>query len=289
MVRSVHPNERAVFCDTGLEFESVRKEGLESEVIIKPDIHFTQVISKYGYPAINKEQSQFIHQYRTAKSEKTKRTRIEGNSAGRGKISNKWIPLTKVDFMISDQCCNVMKKKPFKKFEKKTGRVGILGVLAAESQLRLKNYLEEGCNALNRKRPYSMPLGFWTEQDILKYIKQNNIKIPKIYGDIIEVDLLGTLELTGEPRTGCIFCLYGCHKDGFSKFKYLEENHPKVHDYCMRGGKFDERGLWVPHKGLGMKHVIEEIKKGYMLNGKVIRPSYVIVAKGDKNGKGNRN
>ncbi|HEC77479.1 MAG TPA: nucleotide exchange factor GrpE [Thermoplasmatales archaeon] len=27
--------------------------------------------------------------------------------------------------------------------------------------------------------------------------------------------------------------------------------------------------------------IIEEIKKGYMLNGRVIRPSYVIVAKGD--------
>ena len=35
--------------------------------------------------------------------------------------------------------------------------------------------------------------------------------------------------------------------------------------------------------------IIEEIKKGYMMKGKVIRPSYVIVAKGDKNGKGNRN
>lgn len=35
--------------------------------------------------------------------------------------------------------------------------------------------------------------------------------------------------------------------------------------------------------------IIEEIKKGYMLNGRVIRPSYVIVAKGDGNGKDNRN
>jgi molecular chaperone GrpE len=34
--------------------------------------------------------------------------------------------------------------------------------------------------------------------------------------------------------------------------------------------------------------ILEEIKKGYMLNGRVIRPSYVIVAKGDKNGEDNR-
>lgn len=35
--------------------------------------------------------------------------------------------------------------------------------------------------------------------------------------------------------------------------------------------------------------VVEEVKKGYMLNGRVLRPSYVIVAKGDENGKSDRN
>ncbi|HDN50710.1 MAG TPA: nucleotide exchange factor GrpE [Thermoplasmatales archaeon] len=35
--------------------------------------------------------------------------------------------------------------------------------------------------------------------------------------------------------------------------------------------------------------IIEEVKKGYVLNGRVLRPSYVIVAKGDENGKSDRN
>jgi len=35
--------------------------------------------------------------------------------------------------------------------------------------------------------------------------------------------------------------------------------------------------------------IIEEIKKGYMLNGKVLRPSYVIVSGSDTNVKNNRN
>lgn len=34
----------------------------------------------------------------------------------------------------------------------------------------------------------------------------------------------------------------------------------------MRGGKFDEQGLWIPHNGLGMAFVIEwlnrNLKKG---------------------------
>jgi molecular chaperone GrpE len=35
--------------------------------------------------------------------------------------------------------------------------------------------------------------------------------------------------------------------------------------------------------------VVEEIKKGYLLDGCVLRPAYVLVAKGDTHGKSNRN
>ncbi len=35
--------------------------------------------------------------------------------------------------------------------------------------------------------------------------------------------------------------------------------------------------------------ITEEVKKGYMLNGRVIRPSYVIVSGSDEHGKDNRN
>ncbi|MCD6147331.1 MAG: nucleotide exchange factor GrpE [Thermoplasmata archaeon] len=35
--------------------------------------------------------------------------------------------------------------------------------------------------------------------------------------------------------------------------------------------------------------VIKEIRKGYVMNGKVIKPSYVVVSKGDKNGKNSGN
>ena len=35
--------------------------------------------------------------------------------------------------------------------------------------------------------------------------------------------------------------------------------------------------------------VIKEIRKGYTMNGKVVRPSYVVVSKGDKNGKNSGN
>lgn len=191
-----------VFCDTGLEWDSVRLKAKESDVVIKPAMTFVEVIKKYGYPAPSKEQAQYIRQFRTCKSEKTKNTRIHGNKWGRGKISTKWLPLIRADYMVSEQCCDIMKKKPFKKYEKKTNRIPFIGVMAEESQLRKKNYLRTGCNAFELDRPYSMPIGFWTEQDILNFIVNNNIEIAEIYGEIMNVDLFGTLAFTGEDRTG---------------------------------------------------------------------------------------
>ena len=194
-------------------------------------MNFKQVIEKYGYPVISKEQSQYIYQYRNAKSEKTKKTRIEGNKWGRGKISNKWLYMIDAPFKISDQCCNVMKKNPAKSYEKETGRVPIVGTLAEESSLRTTHYLKNGCNTFDSKRPKSTPLGFWTNQDILEYIKRFNIKIPSVYGDIVEVD--GKLKTTGCDRTGCIYCAYGCHLEDENRFLRLEKTHPRLHDYCI--------------------------------------------------------
>lgn len=254
-----------VFCDTELEWDSVRKFGYTADVVIKPDMKHPEVIKKYGYPAPSKEQAQYIRQYRTCKSEKTKKTRIEGNKWGRGKISNKNYPLIFAEYMVSEQCCDVMKKKPFKKYEKKTGRIPIIGVMAEESQLRKTNYLKTGCSAFELERPYLMPLGFFVEQDILNIIINDELDIPEIYGDIVEIDFFGKLGLTGETRTGCVFCMFGGARDNYAKFDTLKKKDPKKYDYCMRGGsmQWDERlgmNLWKPDKGLGMARIIKDLK-----------------------------
>lgn len=261
-----------VFCDTGLEYPELRKfvydlkeELGEKLIIIKPEITFKNVLSKYGYPVISKEQSQFIHQYRTAKSEKTKLTRWNGNKWGRGKISEKWKPYVNSDFRISDKCCDVMKKKPFKKYEKETGKSPILGKMASESSKRTQDYIKQGgCNAFNNKRPKSEPIGFWTEQDVLKYIYHNNIKIAECYGDIdysVDQDKYFTTKC---DRTGCMFCMYGIHLEKEeNRFERMKETHPKIYEYCLRGGEYDDEGMWVPKNGLGMKKILDDMNIRY--------------------------
>lgn len=52
-------------------------------------------------------------------------------------------------------------------------------------------------------------MSFWTEQDALTYLKDFNIPYCSIYGDI-NVEK-GNLKMSGEQRTGCMFCMFGCH------------------------------------------------------------------------------
>lgn len=189
----------------------------------------------------------------------------------------KYEPLLRIDFNISHYCCNVMKKKPVHDYSKTSSKVPITAQTAGESRLRTEQWLRNGCNGFNMKSPISNPMSFWTEQDILSYIKQNKLSIASVYGDIVYgekdgeqydnliCDCGSKLCTTGCDRTGCIFCGFGAHleKDE-SRFQRLKRTHPRQYRYCMDGGAYDTDGLWKPTKdGLGMAHCIDELNKIY--------------------------
>lgn len=238
IARRIYPEIRAVFSNTGLEYPEIVSfvKSTPNVDILRPKMTFKQVIDKYGYPVISKEQSNYIYRVRNTKSEGEINKYLHGiNRDGTKtnfKVSEKWKYMVDSPFKISDKCCDQLKKNPFKKYEKETGRVPIIATLATESSQRKRMYLKDGCNAFENKRPKSTPMGFWTEQDVLQYIKEYNVPIASVYGDIIEKD--GKLVTTGESRTGCIFCMYGIHKEeGQNRIQRLEETHPKLHDYCV--------------------------------------------------------
>ncbi len=136
-------------------------------------------------------------------------------------------------FKISGQCCYVIKKTPAKEYEKENDMYPILGLMANESILRKSQWLRYGCNAFEGSRPQSSPMSFWTEQDILQYLKEKNLPYASVYGDIVQ-DEKGKYRLTGVSRTGCMFCMFGCHKEKEpNKFQKMKETHPKQYDYCI--------------------------------------------------------
>ena len=239
LIRSIYPDVPAVYCDTGLEYPEIRDfvKTIPNVTWVRPLMPFTQVIQKYGYPIVSKEQSQYIQQYRAASSEKTKDTRWNGNKHGRGKISEKWKYLLDAPFKISDRCCEVMKKRPFKIYEKETGRKPYIGILAAESSKRVQEFNKFGCNAFDAKRPTSKPLSTWLEQDIWDYLKTYNVPYSDIYN-------------MGYKRTGCMFCLYGYHLGDAEddRLALMQKTHPKQYQYCMDKLGMREVLKWYPKR-----------------------------------------
>lgn len=252
MARRIYPDIEAVFIDTGLEYPEIREfvKTFDNVTWLKPKMNFRQVIEKYGYPLISKEQAAFIQECRTTNSEKLRAIRLNGNKYGRGKISKRWVSLIAAPFKISGKCCDVMKKSPAKQFEARVGRTAIIATMATESAQRASNWMMYGCNAFGKKRPTSQPMSFWTEQDVLLYLKRFNIPYASVYGEIVEDDK-GRLHTTGCTRTGCVFCAFGAHLEKEpNRFQRLKQSHPKLWEYCMK--PWDEGGL-------GMKEVLESI------------------------------
>ena len=119
-------------------------------------------------------------------------------------------------------------------------------------------------------------MSFWTEQDVLRYIKQYDIQIANVYGNVVidydsdevmdgQIDFSDfglyvdnrKLKTTGCSRTGCMFCGYGCHLNNDQRFVLMKETHPKIYDYIMRPS---EQG------GLNYKAVIDWLNEHGNLN-----------------------
>lgn len=223
LVRRVFPDVTAVFSDTGLEFPEIRNfvKCNENVVWVRPKMTFKQVLEKYGYPVISKEVSQKLNEIRTTRSLFLLNKRLYGDVNGHGKLPNKWRFLIKSPFKISHNCCNVLKKNPLKKYEKKSGNSPFVGTMVQESALRTITYLKNGCNSFNIGRDMSTPIAFWMEANIWNYIKKYNLEYSKIYD-------------MGYRRTGCVFCMFGVHiEKGENRFQRLKKTHPKLYNYCI--------------------------------------------------------
>lgn len=259
IARSIYQDMQAVFVDTGLEYPEIKEfvKTIPNVTIIKPEMSFREVIKKYGYPVISKEISNVVKGARS-NPQSVRMKRLSGelkNKAGEKSIFNceKYKFLLNAPFECSDECCAIIKKAPAKKFDKESGKKPMLALMAAESQKRRRDYLKTGCNAFDKKKPQSQPIGFWTEQDILKYILEYKVPYASIYGDIVEEK--GILMTTGEKRTGCMFCMFGAHLEKSpNRFERMRQSHPKIYEYCLKNW---ESG------GLGMKEVLDFLKIKY--------------------------
>lgn len=223
LCRILYPDILAVFCSTGNEYPEIiqfvreqAKKGANIQVI-RPEITPRQVWAKYGLPLIGKETAQKVHKVRFNPNAATASI-IMGT--GFFCLAKKWRYLITESYETSSQCCDILKKRPFHKFEKITGRRPIIGVMADESDLRKGQYIKAGgCNVFGEKAA-SRPLSIWTEADVWQYIEEQRLDIADIYHK-------------GAARTGCMGCGFGAQFADDRRFSILLDNHPKAYDMVM--------------------------------------------------------
>lgn len=260
--RKLYPDMKAVFLDTWLEFPELRQfvKKFDNVKFIRPEKSMKQIIQDDGWCFPSKDVAETIYYYRKGHKfaiNKMNGLDKNGNPSAFRQRYKKWLILAESDIPISHKCCLDMKENPVQKFERKTKMHPILALMADESDRRKQAYMRTGCNSFISNRPQSKPMGFWTQQDILHYILQNNLEIAKPYGKIIKADNHKNLfctsckyKTTKENRTGCMFCPIACHLNNLDKFERLKKIYPKIYDYCM--------------EELEEKHLINFIKENYL-------------------------
>lgn len=155
-----------VFVNTGLEYPEIQHFAndyvawlqrqftrIDVQLVrLRPKMNIRQVLTKYGYPVIGKKQARFIRDLQNAHGQNDATVNLyltgynrEGVYCSTMKLADKWHYLKDAPFRISEQCCDVMKKAPAKRYEATSGCVPFTAMMASESQQREKEWKRTGC------------------------------------------------------------------------------------------------------------------------------------------------
>lgn len=191
--------------------------------IIYPEYKPKRIIEDYGFPLISKDTSYKLWYIHNRPDSQTAQVGL-GNKNRGYMVPLKYRYLINEPYDCSNKCCMLLKKEPFKKYTKETGRMPIIGTMASESHIRAVQYIKRGrCNVFGVHKAdisVSTPLAIWMEGDIKAYIKKRKLKICDLYNK-------------GFERTGCMFCGFGVQFADDPRLAKLYELHPKWYAHCM--------------------------------------------------------
>ena len=226
LVRSIYPDVPAVFANTGIEFPEqvsfVRSFPNVTEVY--PIKHFPKIIKEDGIVFPSKEVAMYI---KAAKGGATyavnglKGLDTDGKENRYKARFKKWAYLMDCGVKISPDCCELMKERPMRDYEKSNGKSPIIGTRAEESFRRAVGWMKSGCNSFAGKSAKSTPLSLWLKADVLRYIDENGIKMSPMYTE------------GGMKRTGCMFCPVPIAHGDYTNIEYVRTHHPKIYETMM--------------------------------------------------------
>lgn len=226
LVRSIYPDVPAVFANTGIEFPEQVKfvRTFPNVTEVHPIKHFPKILHDNGIVYPSKEVAMYI---KAAKGGATyavnglKGFDKEGKENRYKSRFKKWAYLMDCGVKISPDCCELMKERPMRDYEKQNGKSPIIGTRAEESFRRAVGWMKSGCNSFADNHAKSTPLALWLESDVLRYIDKNGIKLSPMYTD------------GGMRRTGCMFCPVPIAHADYSNIEYARTHHPKMYETIM--------------------------------------------------------
>lgn len=218
-----------VFVNTGLEYPEIQRfvneyadwlrEKFPSVTVnlvrLRPKMNIRQVVTKYGYSIVSKEVANCVWLARKS-GNGTRMARLRGELLDRdGNPSayncDNWGFLLDAPFLVSSECCRIMKKNTAHRYEGTAKEKPIVATMADEGRQRFQKWLATGCNAFDSKHPMGKPMSFWTEQDVLRFIVSRDLPIASVYGDIVASD--GENDYT-ETLIDCKLHCTGCQRTG---------------------------------------------------------------------------
>lgn len=267
-----YPKPTDAFCNTGLEFPEIVKyiKSFEGVEILKPKMGFTRVISEIGVAIGSKKIARMIMDLRkpTEKNAASRHLYLtgikrDGTTSSHFKLPKIWHKLIDAPFKVSNKCCDIFKKDPFKIYQQRTGFKPIIGTTTSESASRKLAYYSTGCNSFEEGKEKCRPISIFTETDIWEYAAMFNIRHCEVYYDreVMVEQLDGTFVLRflkGEKSTGCTFCLFGLHLDDKkvnNRIQRLAISHPKYYDIVVNKCGL---GLVLKYCGISFKPMAEQ-------------------------------
>ena len=181
------PNNKIprVFSNTGIEYNAIVKfvKGLADQdnrfVIITPKKNIKQILEKVGYPFKSKEHFHILGIYQRSGKGITVKKYLKELEGNRTIICPKKLQyqFTKdFNIKVSENCCNELKKKPFKKWQKENNKsITITGMRKEEGGARLR------ITCITNKGTKFHPLAVVSEQWEDWFIEKYNIQLCELY------------------------------------------------------------------------------------------------------------
>lgn len=218
-----------VYADTGIELNMVKNYVLKKAetdsriVILKPSKPIKQLLEEKGYPFKSKMHSKWLDYYQRKGMIPSVKNYL---GIGEKDIYHSCPKKLKYQFSedfkirVSDKCCEELKEKPLKNYEKESGRtIGITGVMREEKGRRL---FANCLSFYNKKHPSRFqPLVAVSKEWEDWFIEEYGVELCDIYK-----------EPYCFPRTGCKGCPFAIRLQ--DELNTLEKYFPGERKQCEK-------------------------------------------------------